>query len=163
MIHFLTELPGGTLEPNAIYLIDNGNGTAEMHVSDKAGRATAVATATKTQAQIDTQKGKANGIAGLGSDSRLAESTMPTTFQTAAQIQGTIQGAIDSLVDAAPEQLNTLKEFSAALGNDADFANTVTSQLAGKQATLANASSVAKIGEGTFDGKPLVVVSASQW
>lgn len=43
-----------------------------------------------------------------------------------------VQGQIEALVDGAPEALNTLKELSAALGDNADFASTMTQQLAGK-------------------------------
>ena len=43
-----------------------------------------------------------------------------------------VQGQIEALVDGAPEALNTLKELSAALGDDANFASTVVQELAGK-------------------------------
>ena len=39
---------------------------------------------------------------------------------------------INSLIDAAPDALNTLNELAASLGDDADFAGTVTTSLAGK-------------------------------
>ncbi len=167
MIFFLNELPQGTLESNGIYFITNEEGNADLYVSSKTGEAVPVSTQETIKDfaadEIVELKNRANGVAGLGADNRVLESVMPTSFRTSTQIQASIQNALDSLVDAAPEQLNTLKEFSAALGNDADFASTVTSQLATKQAALPNASSVQKIGEGTFDGKPLVVVSTSEW
>ena len=43
-----------------------------------------------------------------------------------------VQGQIEALVDGAPEALNTLKELSAALGDDANFASTMVKELAGK-------------------------------
>ena len=43
-----------------------------------------------------------------------------------------VQGQIEALVDGAPEALNTLKELSAALGDDANFASTMVQELAGK-------------------------------
>ena len=43
-----------------------------------------------------------------------------------------VQGQIEALIGGAPEALDTLKELSAALGDDADFASTMTQQLAGK-------------------------------
>ena len=46
-----------------------------------------------------------------------------------------VQAAVASLVNAAPTQLDTLNELAAALGNDANFATTITNQLAGKQPT----------------------------
>lgn len=43
-----------------------------------------------------------------------------------------IQAAIDALVAGAPGALDTLNELAAALGDDANFATTVTNSLAGK-------------------------------
>lgn len=47
-------------------------------------------------------------------------------------IDETVQTAIDGLIDFAPEALNTLDELAQALDDDADFAGTVTTSLAGK-------------------------------
>ena len=43
-----------------------------------------------------------------------------------------VQQQIGALVDGAPEALNTLKELSAALGDDANFASTIVAELAKK-------------------------------
>jgi hypothetical protein len=52
--------------------------------------------------------------------------------------------AIAALVNSAPGGLDTLQELAAALGNDANFAATVTNVLAGK---------VSKSGSDTIDGR----------
>ena len=44
-----------------------------------------------------------------------------------------VMRAIASLIDSSPEVLNTLNELAQALGNDPNFATTVTNALAGKQ------------------------------
>lgn len=44
-----------------------------------------------------------------------------------------VMRAITSLIDSSPEALNTLNELARALGNDPNFATTVTNALAGKQ------------------------------
>ncbi|EOK7372180.1 tail fiber domain-containing protein [Escherichia coli] len=44
-----------------------------------------------------------------------------------------VRQAIAELVDSSPETLDTLSEIAAALGNDPNFATTITNQLAGKQ------------------------------
>lgn len=44
-----------------------------------------------------------------------------------------VQAAISLLVNSSPAALDTLKELADALGNDANFATTVTNALAGKQ------------------------------
>lgn len=43
-----------------------------------------------------------------------------------------VNKAVAGLVNSAPDALDTLKELADALGNDADFANTVTRQIGGK-------------------------------
>ncbi|AAQ58018.2 probable bacteriophge tail fiber protein [Chromobacterium violaceum ATCC 12472] len=43
-----------------------------------------------------------------------------------------LQTAVNNLVAGAPGALNTLQELAAALGNDQNFAATITNQLAGK-------------------------------
>ena len=43
-----------------------------------------------------------------------------------------VQGQIEALVDGAPEALNTLKELSTALGDDANFASTMVTEFAKK-------------------------------
>lgn len=49
-------------------------------------------------------------------------------YQTASQVQT----AISNLVDSAPETLNTLNELAAALGDDPNFATTVSNQIGNK-------------------------------
>lgn len=50
-------------------------------------------------------------------------------------VESDLQAAIDDLVGAAPGQLDTLNELAAALGDDANFAATVTAALGGKVPT----------------------------
>jgi hypothetical protein len=45
-----------------------------------------------------------------------------------------------AIVDSAPGTLDTLNELAAALGDDANFATTVTDSLAGKQAIVSGVS-----------------------
>lgn len=49
-----------------------------------------------------------------------------------------VQAAIAALINSAPGVLDTLDEIAAALGDDPDFAATMTTALAGKQALHAN-------------------------
>lgn len=61
-----------------------------------------------------------------------APGTATTQIATTAFVQATAQAAIDALVAAAPGQLDTLSELAEALGNDPDFAATITGMLASK-------------------------------
>src|SRR4029079_4656044 len=54
---------------------------------------------------------------------------------SAHDLDATIAAAINALVAAAPGTLDTLNELAAALGDDADFATTITTARAGKSAT----------------------------
>ncbi|MGD9862843.1 MAG: hypothetical protein AB7S99_06495, partial [Pseudodonghicola sp.] len=61
-----------------------------------------------------------------------APGTDTTQLATTAFVQAAAQAAIDALAAAAPGQLDTLQELSAALANDPNFAATVTASLATK-------------------------------
>ena len=49
--------------------------------------------------------------------------------------QSYVTTQINSLVDAAPGALNTLNELAAAIGDDSNYASTITTALAGKYST----------------------------
>ena len=55
---------------------------------------------------------------------------------TTAQTDTAISTAINNLIDGAPATLDTLNELAAALADDANFASTVTTALAGKEPTI---------------------------
>lgn len=54
-----------------------------------------------------------------------------------------VQAAVAALIDGAPGAIDTLNELASALGDDPNFASTVTTALAGKLAASANLSDVA--------------------
>ncbi|WP_029056965.1 hypothetical protein [Stappia stellulata] len=54
---------------------------------------------------------------------------------TQAQVDAAIAAAIAALADAAPATLDTLNELAAALGDDPNFAATMTAALGGKAST----------------------------
>ena len=62
----------------------------------------------------------------------MSQFTNDSGFQTATQVESTVTSKIQTVVGTAPEALDTLKELADALGNDADFAGTMTTQLASK-------------------------------
>lgn len=75
--------------------------------------------------------------APLASPGLTGKPTAPTAAQTAndTQLANTafVKAAIAALVASSPEALDTLNELAAALGNDPNFATTMTNALAGKQ------------------------------
>ncbi len=76
------------------------------------------------------------GAAPLASPEFTGTPTAPTASgaSNSTQIATTafVQAAVASLVNSAPGALDTLHELAAALGNDPNFATTVTTALAGK-------------------------------
>ena len=56
-----------------------------------------------------------------------------------------VHAAIAALVNSSPEALDTLKELSEALGNDANFAATMTAALAAKQPLDATLTAIAAL------------------
>ena len=68
-----------------------------------------------------------------------------------------VQGQVDNLVNGATSALNTLNELATALGNDASFATTITSSLAGK----VNLSGGTMTGALTLSGAPTVDLQAA--
>lgn len=75
--------------------------------------------------------------APLASPALTGTPTAPTAAQTVnnTQIATTafVKSALAALVGSSPAALDTLNELAAALGNDPNFATTVTNALAGKQ------------------------------
>lgn len=78
-----------------------------------------------------------NKKAPLNSPALTGTPTTPTAQQGTnnTQIASTafVMAAIAALVDSSPDALNTLNELAAALGNNPNFATTMTNALAGKQ------------------------------
>ena len=72
-----------------------------------------------------------------------------------------VDTAVSNLVDTAPEALNTLNELAAALGDDADFAGSVTTSLAAK-ANTADLATVATSGAyADITGTPTIPADVS--
>ncbi|MFV4863780.1 phage tail protein [Citrobacter portucalensis] len=85
--------------------------------------------------------------APLASPGLTGKPTAPTAAQASNDTQlattAFVKAALAALVASSPEALDTLNELAAALGNDPNFATTMTNALAGKQpldTTLTNLS-----------------------
>ena len=63
-----------------------------------------------------------------------------------------VNTAVSNLVDSAPTTLNTLNELAAALGDDANYATTISTALGNKLDSITAASTYAPIASPTFTG-----------
>ena len=90
-----------------------------------------------TPKAVKTVMDEVNKKAPLNSPALTGTPTTPTapkgTNNTQIASTAYVMAAITALVDSSPEALNTLNELAAALGNDPNFATTMTNALAGKQ------------------------------
>jgi hypothetical protein len=92
-------------------------------------------------------------ISDLGSYLTTATATSDYALKTYVDTQ------VAGVVDSAPETLNTLNELSTALGDDPNFATTISNQI-GTKANSADLSSVATSGAyGDLSGTPTNVSS----
>lgn len=106
---------------------------------------TLAATSKAVKAVMD----ETNKKAPLNSPALTGTPTTPTARQGTnnTQIASTafVMAAIAALVDSSPDALNTLNELAAALGNDPNFATTMTNALAGKQPKDATLTALARL------------------
>lgn len=85
-------------------------------------------------------------VATSGSASDLTTGTIPEARIPSTIARDTeVAAAVAALVASAPGALDTLDELAAALGDDANYAASVTAALAGKAAKTANLSDLASI------------------
>ncbi|WP_105457771.1 prophage tail fiber N-terminal domain-containing protein, partial [Escherichia coli] len=116
---------------------DTDNDSEELAATPKAVKT--VMDETKTKAPLD-------------SPAFTGTPTTPTPPDDAAGLETAnaafVRKLLAALVDSSPEALDTLNELAAALGNDPNFATTVTNALAGKQPLNDTLTSISKAGVG---------------
>ncbi|HAV8370270.1 TPA: phage tail protein [Escherichia coli] len=140
----------------AAYDLANGKYTAQNATTTQKGivqlssatnstSETLAATPKSVKAVMD----ETNKKAPLNSPALTGTPTTPTAPQGTnnTQIASTafVMAAITALVDSSPDALNTLNELAAALGNDPNFATTMTNALAGKQPKDATLTALAEL------------------
>lgn len=130
--------------------VEESNAAHNTIVQSKADKATTLSgygiTNAYTKTEVDTKvsaavasKANAADIYTQGQvDGLLSTKADASNVYTKTQTDNAISTKVAEIVDAAPEALNTLNELATALGNDPNFAATVSAQIGAK----ANASEV---------------------
>lgn len=123
-------------------LTGNVTGTADKAVADGSGNNIANTYVTKSAlaSSVTTGTGKVTTLTATNNTFTNVTITGTTSVPTAnagnssKAIANTefVAKSISALVNGAPDQLNTLNELAKALGNDSNFASTVTTELAKK-------------------------------
>jgi hypothetical protein len=80
-------------------------------------------------AAINEVKGVADAASGSGGAEINDATTSGSTVWSSSKTSTEIAGAVAAVVNSAPGALDTLDELAAALGDDANFATTVTTAL----------------------------------
>lgn len=86
---------------------------------------------TEDRAKIEDSLPKSGGIM-TGSLVLAADPTLDKEAATKKYVDDAAKAAASALIDGSPEALDTLKELSAALGNDPNFATTMAEQIGKK-------------------------------
>ena len=113
------------------------NGEAETRAAEDAKLQTAIDSEATTRLNADNAlDARLDKLEGSGAGS---------VAKALADAKSYADTKVAGILDSAPEALNTLNELAAALGNDANFATTISTQIGGKAPT-SHASSATTYG-----------------
>ncbi|MDP7151180.1 MAG: head decoration protein [Paracoccaceae bacterium] len=125
---------------NEVLAYNAGTGTFLNQTATEAGLAAAshshaISNVTGLQGALDAKAPLASpALSGTPTAPTAVTATNTTQIATTAFVQATLA----ALVDGAPGAIDTLNELAAALGDDPNFAATVTNDLAGKLVKSSN-------------------------
>jgi hypothetical protein len=119
------------------YVTTHNSATTNVHgIADTSILVTTTGTQTLTNKTITSPVGLAKADVGLGNVDNTADASKPVSTAQATAIETAKTEAIadatsqvNAILAGAPAALNTLDELAAALGDDANFASTVTTSL----------------------------------
>lgn len=123
--------------------------TYQLKIGDGIRRWNELPFVTKTEAQIEQivqdltalingaeaasipliEKGEPSGVAELDADGYVPDTQISPDIARVANVNAQVESAVSGIIDSAPDALNTLNELAAALGDDNNYAATVTNAL----------------------------------
>lgn len=133
-----TGLQPGEIATNTLdKLIFIGTGSGNVIFADKAyvdnqlgGKADS--STIYTQTQIDTFLGNKANASEVYTQTQLDTFLANKANSADVYTQAEVDGLLNNLLDGAPGALDTLNELAQAIGDDANFAGTITAQIATK-------------------------------
>jgi hypothetical protein len=132
---------------NNLLAYDTSSGTWINQTASQAG--VAASTHSHAISDVTNLQTSLNAKAPLDSPALTGTPTAPTasagTNTTQVATTAFVSTAVSNLVASAPTALDTLNELATALGNDPNFATTVTNSLAGKQPLDADLTAIAAL------------------
>ena len=128
--------------------------TYENKVTSVNGMTGAV-TISETQLSKGTATGTGNAVTDINVSNHQIILVKGATYAT----QSDIDTSIANLVDSAPETLNTLNELADALGNDANFATTVATQIGEKYTKPSTGIPASDLANGVIPDVPVQSVN----
>lgn len=139
-------------DPHSQYALKESptlTGTPKTPTAPAGTNTTQIASTAFVQAVVSLLNNALGLKAPLANPALTGTPTAPTAAQTAnnTQIANTafVKSAIAALVGSTPAALDTLNELAAALGNDPNFATTMTNALAGKMEISKNGADIADV------------------
>ena len=137
-------------------------GRALLAVADAAALRTAAALGTAaTSATGDFDPAGAASTAQTAAQGYTDTAVASEASARATAITTAITTAINNLIASAPGTLDTLNELATALGDDPNFATTVTTALAGKQPLDSDLTAIAALSTTTFGRALLTMADAA--
>lgn len=85
-----------------------------------------------------------------------------SNFITQDSVNSIVNDKISELVDSAPETLDTLNELAAALGDDPNFATTITNQIGSKQDSLVSGVNIKTINGASLLGEGNITIETPE-
>ncbi|WP_420408717.1 hypothetical protein [Hoeflea sp.] len=110
-------------EAKALRTLINNN-AANLNGLNTTAKTSLVAAINELDAAIASLSSSSSGIDDLATDT--------DTTWSSTKIAAEIVAAVNGLIDGAPGAIDTLNELAAAIGDDANFAGTVTTALANR-------------------------------
>ena len=145
---FETTLEPGEPTADRTITLPDQTGTVQLRVTDVS----------------DTEIGYLNGVTSAIQtqiDSKLSISSASTTYATKTELNNidlssASAAAVAAIVDSAPATLDTLNELAAALGDDANYASTITTALGNKLNISSASTTYATKDSPTFTGTVVI-------